>query len=140
MTSQDSASTSNLLYGIIGIVFVVALEYAAIWSFFQYPVGEAIGVAMLMQLALIFVALLIYHLPVYKRRTHFAMYFVYIENADIKSIKENYHICFMDETGVLFVDKNAQRAYSDWALMHTVTNLSVVKEKLFPEPECHVTN
>ena len=63
------------------------------------------------------------------------MYFAYIEDANMKSIKEKYHVCFVDETGVLFIDrdKKSRLAYDDWSMLHKVDNLSIVKECLFPE-------
>ena len=61
---------------------------------------------------------------------------MYIEDADMALLKRNYHICYVDQTGVLFIENTPliRQAYNDWTLMHRVSNLREVKELLFREP------
>lgn len=138
MTFQKSATISYLIWSLITIVMTIAMEVVLVQNFFKSPLNEAIGVAVIIHIAYIpFVALLTYsYLPAYKRRTNFPLYFMYIEDADMALLKRNYHICYVDQTGVLFVENTPliRQAYRDWTLMHRVSNLREVKELLFREP------
>lgn len=134
MTSQKSATTSYLVYGILGIILAIAIEVAVVWNFFHTTLNAAIGAAVIMQLSLVFALLVVRMLPAYLRRTNFMMCFVLLEDANVASVKQNYHVCFVDEYGILFVDKKDVSAYNDWLMLHNVTNLREVKEILFPEP------
>ena len=138
MTSQKSATISYLIWSLIVIAMTIVMEVVLVQNFFKSPLNEAIGVAVIIHIAYIpFVALLTYsYLPAYKRRTNFPLYFMYIEDADMALLKRNYHICYVDQTGVLFVENTPliRQAYRDWTLMHRVSNLREVKELLFREP------
>ena len=138
MTSQKSATISYLIWSLIVIAMTIVMEVVLVQNFFKSPLNEAIGVAVIIHIAYIpFVALLTYsYLPAYKRRTNFPLYFMYIEDADMARLKRNYYICYVDQTGVLFVENTPliRQAYRDWTLMHRVSNLREVKELLFREP------
>ncbi len=138
MTSQKSATISYLIWSLIIIAMTIAMEVVLVQNFFKSPLNEAIGIAVIIHIAYIpFVALLTYsYLPAYKRRTNFPLYFMYIEDADMALLKRNYHICYVDQTGVLFIENTPliRQAYRDWTLMHRVSNLREVKELLFREP------
>lgn len=142
VASQDSATVQYLVYGIIGILLAIAFEFAIIWNFFQSPLNEAIGLAVMLHIFIPWIlAVLIQFIPAYNRKTKFTMYFAYIEDADMKSIKHNYYVCNFDETCVLFIDDNKHdiRAYHDWVLMHRVDNLATVKDEIFSESEAMTT-
>ena len=138
MTAQKSATISYLIWSLIIIAMTIAMEVVLVQNFFKSPLNEAIGVAVIIHIAYIpFAALLAYsYLPAYKRRTNFPLYFMYIEDADMALLKRNYHICHVDQTGVLFIENTPliRQAYNDWTLMHRVYNLREVKELLFREP------
>lgn len=128
-----SADWTYLLFGIIGIVLAVAFEVVAVSGFFISPIGEAVALAVPMQIAVLFVLLLTVHLSAYKRRAQFLLYFCKIEDVDIRAVKEKYHICFIDEYGVLFVEKADVRLFNDWEMKYTISSARESEEKLFME-------
>ncbi len=139
-TAVWSADWTYLFSGILGIVLAAALEAAAVREFFVSPIGEAVGVALLLQLAIVFPLLLIVHLSAYKRRARFLLYFCRIEDTDIKAVKEKHQICFIDEYGVLFVEKKDARLFSDWEMKYTVPSAREAESKLFTEDDANAAN
>lgn len=134
MTSRESATISYLIWGVLGIFLAIAIEFAVVWNFFHTTLSAAIGAAVIMQFALLFTFAVIRMLPAYFRRTNFMMCFVPLEDANVVSLKQNYHICFVDEYGILFIDKKDIEAYHDWSMLNSITNLRAAKEIMFPEP------
>ena len=51
----------------------------------------------------------------------------------MKNIKENYYICYIDEYGVLFVDKKNANLYHSWALIYEINSSRAVEEAVFTE-------
>ena len=130
-TSVWSATKAYLAIGIAGILLLVGMFGAVTYNFFISPLNEAIGAAIIVCLfAWVFPALLTMYLPAYKRRQKFVMYRSDL-NENVKWIKEKYHICLIDEHGVIFVNKNDRRAYDDWMMYQKFVTTQTDGHSLF---------
>ena len=130
-----SANSRHLVYSIIMIVMLIALESVAVWHcFFRAGFPQDVGLLAIMQIPVMLVSLVpLTHLPAFKNRASFNIYFSKIEDADMKNIKENYYICYIDEYGVLFVDKKNANLYHSWALIYEINSTRAVEEAVFAE-------
>lgn len=131
-TAVWSADRLYLVQGVLGFFFFVLMEAMAVREFFVSSAREALGVALVLQIPAAATCLLsTVSLKAYKRRAKFPLHFCRLENADIKALKQKYHICFIDEYGVVFIDMKDHGFWCDWKLMHTPHSTREMEGQLF---------
>lgn len=128
-----SATVTHLIYSIITAVMVFMLECVVIWHcFFRAEIAQDVGVLIIVQIPVLLISLVpITHIPAYKNRQPFVLYFSRLEYADMTQIKNKYHICHIDDYGVIFVKNKDARLFDSWSLLYDIASTREIEMKLF---------
>ena len=116
-----SANKWYLFFGILFVIMFILLEICAIRQFFVTDTAEALALLFILQLPAMFCLLL-----------KFNIYYCKLENGiDIDYIKENYCIEDINESCVLFVDKDNDHNFCVWKLIQGYDSLYQAEIKMF---------
>ncbi len=127
-----SANKWYLFYGIFFVIMFILLEICAIRQFFVTDTEEALVLLFILQLPAMFCLLLTTMIGNYIHREKFNIYYCKLENGiDIDYIKENYCIEDINESCVLFVDKDNDHNFCVWKLIQGYDSLYQAEIKMF---------
>lgn len=128
-----SANKWSLIYGISSVIMIALLEFTAIRGLFVFDdKKEVVGSLFVLQLPVLIFLLLTTAIGDYIHRTKFNIYCCELENGiDIDYIKENYCIEDINESYVLFVDKENDHNFGTWKLMQGYDSLYQVGIEMF---------
>lgn len=121
-----SADKRHILLGIFSAAMIIVFELGFIHDFPPSGLGQletiftycCIHIPVLCCIAMIFRIV-----RMYKNKVKFPIFFARLEDVDIKHVRENYHVCLINENHIIFVDKPNKKLYSDWLLVHTFSDL-----------------
>lgn len=127
-----SANKWYLFFGILFVIMFILLEICAIRQFFVTDTAEALVLLFILQLPAMFCLLLTTIIGDYIHREKFNIYYCKLENGiDIDYIKENYCIEDINESCVLFVDKDNDHNFCVWKLIQGYDSLYQAEIKMF---------
>lgn len=127
-----SANKWYLFFGILFVIMFILLEIYAIRQFFVTDTAEALVLLFILQLPAMFCLLLTTMIGDYIHREKFNIYYCKLENGiDIDYIKENYCIEDINESCVLFVDKDNDHNFYVRKLIQGYDSLYQAEIKMF---------
>lgn len=127
-----SANKWYLFFGILFVIMFILLEIYAIRQFFVTDTAEALVLLFILQLPAMFCLLLTTMIGDYIHREKFNIFYCKLENGiDIDYIKENYCIEDINESCVLFVDKDNDHNFYVWKLIQGYDSLYQAEIKMF---------
>ena len=114
-----SVNNIHLANGLFAIFMVLLIEAMSLFEMLTTDIQIAIAATITMQTMVVyFVAYAIKYLTPYMRKTEFELFFSRLDNiTDAASLQKYYYIVNVDSYGVLFTDKDDQRAADDWAMI-----------------------
>lgn len=134
--------SANKWYLIVGIIFAlmtILLETVSIKTFFLASSNDkthAFILTILQQIPVFVCALYANMISDYVHRVKFNIYYCKLENGiDINYIKENFCITWINEHGVLFVDKENAQNFCIWKKLQGYDSLYQIKTEMFNEKD-----